>query len=333
MINGLCFDNNGFIYVTDLNQCAIFFKQANTAEQSPLIENVIAKEYDGKPFKGPNSLCFNKDDNVIYFTDSGNFETASMSPFDCSLYSIDLETRVLKQILTNLSFVYDVCYDSANSCIYLAETFMNRILRLKQNEDGIYITSIFYQFNGRIGPSALTVDENGNLYVARYEYSPVEFEGELEADGLISVINKDGIMIGELTLPELPEITGLYISPKKRENLYVTERNSTGIFRIKISSFTIDLDKYEEKLEEINKNLLIDNDKDDCNDKVDKIKLDSQLEISFHDDNEEKINIHFDENIVTFNKDKEYLKKIKLIKSEDEYDINDINNFFKKKYL
>jgi hypothetical protein len=28
----------------------------------------------------------------------------------------------------------------------------------------------------------------------------------------------------------------------------VTERNSTGIFRIKISSFTIDLDKYEEML-------------------------------------------------------------------------------------
>ena len=98
------------------------------------------------------------------------------------------------------------------------------------------------------------MDENGNLCVARYEYSPVEFEGELEADGLISVINKDGIMIGELSLPELPEITGLYISPKKRENLYVTERNSTGVFIIKISSFTIDLDKYEEILNSEKKN-------------------------------------------------------------------------------
>ena len=99
MINGLCFDNNGYIYVTDLNQCAIFFKQLSTVEQSPLIENIIAKEYDGKPFKGPTSLAFNKDENVIYFCDSGNFETASMCPFDCSLYSIDLETRVLKQII------------------------------------------------------------------------------------------------------------------------------------------------------------------------------------------------------------------------------------------
>ena len=146
MINGLCFDNNGYIYVTDLNQSAIFFKQLSTVEQTPLIENIIAKEYDGKPFKGPTSLAYNKDENVIYFCDSGNFETASMCPFDCALYSIDLETRVLKQMLNKLSFIFDVCYDGANGCIYLSETFMNRILRLKQNDDGIYISSVFCLF-------------------------------------------------------------------------------------------------------------------------------------------------------------------------------------------
>jgi len=248
MINGICFDNNGFIYVTDLNQSAIFFKQLNTVEQSPLIENIIAKEYDGKPFKGPTCLSYNKEENIIYFADSGNFETGSMTPFDCAIYSIDLETRVLKQICNKLSFVSDICYDGANSCIYVAETFMNRVLRLKQNEDGIFIASVFYQFSGRIGPTALTIDENGYLFVGRFDYSPIEFEGEMEGDGIISVINKSGIMLGELTLPELPEISGLYISPKKRENLYVTERNSTGMFRVKISSFTTDLDKYEEML-------------------------------------------------------------------------------------
>ena len=246
-INGLCFDSNGYIYVTDLNQCAIFFKQISTLENSTLIENIIAKEFDGKPFKGPSSLAYNKDENIIYFCDSGNFDTATMAPFDCALYSIDLETRVLRQIMNKLSFVFDVCYDGANGCIYLSETFMNRILRLKQNEDGVYVSSVFYQFNGRVGPTAMTLDENGNLFIARFEYS-FDPENEPEADGVISVINKDGIQIGELTLPELPEITGLYISPKKRENLYVTERNSSGVFRIKISSFTIDLDKYEEML-------------------------------------------------------------------------------------
>ena len=54
-----------------------------------------------------------------------------MCPFDCALYSINLETRVLNQMLYKLSFIFDVCYDGVNSCIYVAETFMNRILRLK----------------------------------------------------------------------------------------------------------------------------------------------------------------------------------------------------------
>ena len=51
-----------------------------------------------------------------------------------------------------------------------------------------------------------------------------------------------------MNLPKLPEITGLYISPKKRENLYVTVKNSTGVFKIKISAFTAEMDKYEESL-------------------------------------------------------------------------------------
>ena len=71
---------------------------------------------------------------------------------------------------------------------------------------------------------------------------------DIEADGMISVINKDGIAVGEMNLPKLPEITGLYISPKKRENLYVTVKNSTGVFKIKISAFTAEMDKYEESL-------------------------------------------------------------------------------------
>jgi hypothetical protein len=68
---------------------------------------------------------------------------------------------------------------------------------------------------------------------------------EIESDGLISVINKKGEMIGELNVPKLPEISGIYISPKKREDLLLTVRNSTAVFKIKISAFTGDLDKYE----------------------------------------------------------------------------------------
>ena len=246
--NGLCFDANGYVYVTDLNSNSIFFKQLSQTEGNPIIEHVIAKEFDGHPFKGPTSMSYNKEENTLYFSDSGFFENASLAPFDCAIYSIDLETRVLRKVLGNLSFVNDICYDGARDCLYIAETFMNRVLRLKANNDGVFHASVFYQFSGRIGPSALTVDENGNLFVARYEYSNSDIDIDIEADGMISVINKDGIAVGEMNLPKLPEITGLYISPKKRENLYVTVKNSTGVFKIKISAFTAEMDKYEESL-------------------------------------------------------------------------------------
>ena len=102
------FDINCYIYSSDLNQSVNIFKKLSTVEQTPLIENIIAKDYYGKPFKGPTSLVYNKDENVIYFYDSGNFGTASMCPFDCALYSINLKKRVLNQMLYKLSFIFDV---------------------------------------------------------------------------------------------------------------------------------------------------------------------------------------------------------------------------------
>lgn len=249
-----CFDNNGIIYVSDLSTGSIMMKQISTAEQNPMIETVLAKDFDGKPFKGATSMAYNKEESTLYFSDSGLFENGSMFPKDTDIFSIDLETRIIKKVLDNISFVSDLCYDSQRQCLYIAETFMNRILRLKQNDNGIFVSSIFHQFNGRIGPTALTLDENGNLYVGRFEYSLSEnMETDIENDGLISVLNTEGILMGELTLPELPEISGLYISPKKRENLYLTEKNSTAVFKVKIASFTSDLDKLEELLKSENK--------------------------------------------------------------------------------
>lgn len=83
----------------------------------------------------------------------------------------------MRPILHNcLSFPSDVLYDQVKGNVYVAETFANRVIRLTQNPYGVYNASIFYQFNGRLGPTALALDEIGNLYVARYEYPIVYCE-------------------------------------------------------------------------------------------------------------------------------------------------------------
>jgi hypothetical protein len=49
---------------------------------------------------------------------------------------------------------------------FVAETMQNRVLRFYQQPLGVYHGSVFYQFNGGVGPTALTMDDSGNLIVA-----------------------------------------------------------------------------------------------------------------------------------------------------------------------
>ena len=103
-----------------------------------------------------------------------------------------------------------------------------------------------------MGPTAITNDDQGNIYASRFEYQ----KEDKSVNGLISVINKDGYLVGELELPKMSEITGMFIpkkfmdESKEMENnvktnvyLYFTERNFNGVKRIKLNSFISDIEK------------------------------------------------------------------------------------------
>lgn len=117
-------------------------------------------------------MCFNPNENVIYFTDSGKFEFGQCYPYNGSLYCLDLETKTVKPLLYKcLSHPNDVVYDNHTKSIYICETFANNIIRVKTSNSGVLYTSVFYQFSGRLGPSSIAIDDQGNLFVARFEYS------------------------------------------------------------------------------------------------------------------------------------------------------------------
>ena len=63
---------------------------------------------------------------------------------------------------------------------------------------------------------------------------------------MISVISADGGLVGEIIIPKMSEITGLYISRKKKDVMYVTENNCNGILRVKLESFKNEVGKLVE---------------------------------------------------------------------------------------
>ena len=83
--------------------------------------------------------------------------------------------------------------------------------------------------------------------MSRFDYQ----NKDNDIDRIISVVTKDGLLAGELIVPKSPEITGMYIPRKDEEDdnvkndtvLYFTERNFSGVKKIKINQFIQDIDK------------------------------------------------------------------------------------------
>ena len=235
-------------YFTDIANSVIYCKKPDSEKPE-----VVIRDYEGNPLLGPTSLVLNTEDNSLIFCDAGNFESTSLSYPKGGVYYVELESHTTRPIIEKcLAYPSDVIFEPIIGTGYIAETFANRILRITENPQGIFHTSVFYVFNGRVGPTAITIDDQGNIYASRFEYQ----KNDKSVNGLISVINKDGELVGELELPKMSEITGMFI-PKKliddykeMENnsktnvyLYFTEKNFNGVKRIKLNNFISDIEK------------------------------------------------------------------------------------------
>ncbi len=71
-----------------------------------------------------------------------------------------------------LAYPSGVALSKGEKFLYVCETGRNRLLRILLNDSCAFKFSVFYQFNGRFGPTGVAVHpESGNLYVALFEFS------------------------------------------------------------------------------------------------------------------------------------------------------------------
>jgi sugar lactone lactonase YvrE len=132
----------------------------------------VIKDFDKAPLKGPHSIVHSAKNNMMFFTDSGPLGETSIENPQGSVYGIDLEHSILKSVVHNkLASPSGIAICNDEKVLYIAETGLNRVMRVAIHDNGTYFTSVFHQFHGRHGPMALAVHKNGLLYVSRFDFT------------------------------------------------------------------------------------------------------------------------------------------------------------------
>mmetsp|Transcript_44719 Transcript_44719/g.95103 ORF Transcript_44719/g.95103 Transcript_44719/m.95103 type:complete len:275 (-) Transcript_44719:261-1085(-) len=219
--SSLAFDSEGAMYVCDFAHQAILRRGSD----GRLAEFV--REYEGKVLKGPSALKMDSKGNM-FFCDSGPLgETTLQSPLG-SVFTISADGQLLQPLaLECLAHPCAIAISPSESVLYIAEMMANRILRFVQRPAGVYHCSVFYQFSGGMGPSALVCDTQGTLYVARYDLA------SSGAKGVISVLAADGKFVRDVELPIPCELTGVALNPKEA-SLVVTEASTNCIYTVSL---------------------------------------------------------------------------------------------------
>jgi sugar lactone lactonase YvrE len=92
-----------------------------------------------------------------------------------SLYQVSIATMALRPILNQcLASPSALAVSKDGSVIYVAEASLNRVLRLLRRADGAYVSTVFLQLAGGIGPTSLALDDHGRLFVCCSEMASVE---------------------------------------------------------------------------------------------------------------------------------------------------------------
>jgi aspartate beta-hydroxylase len=218
--SSLAFDGDGTLIVCDAAHATVF----EYGKDQQLRD--LVKEYEAKPFKGPSALALDSASN-IFFCDSGPLGETTLQRPKGSVFMISAEGQLLQPlVLESLAHPCALALAPDEGALYVAEMMQNRLLRLVQKPAGAWHCSVFFQFSGRVGPSGIAVDQNGNLFVSRYDVAT----SAGPTAGVVSVISPEGKLLSELAVPA-PEVTGVAISGG---TMFVTEASTGSVYKLPV---------------------------------------------------------------------------------------------------
>jgi len=217
--NCVSFEGDSEMIICDPSSLALLSASKNQQTM------VLCDEYESESFRGP-SHCVVAPNGCKYFTDSGPLGDTSLQQPKGSVFMINNQGILRPLAYKCLAQPTDLVFASRQKCLYVLEMLKNRILRFVETNSGAFISSVFYRFNGAVGPTGIDIDGEGNLFVSRFEHKG------LNTPGYITVIAPTGKLVGEIA-SAAPELTGICFNQKTNQ-IYVTETSTNSIFQIHV---------------------------------------------------------------------------------------------------
>jgi len=212
---GAKFHKDGRLFITD-GKGALYSYNPTTGKLKTIINS-----YDGKPLNGLNDLVFDKNGG-LYFTEP--MGSSATNPTGRVFY-LAPGAKEAKLFSENIAYPNGIAISADGNRVYISEFNKNQIISVPSatapaSPEAAFV---FGRFEGGIGPDGLTVDAEGNLYVAHFQA------------GEIVVLDKDGFKYGTI---RLPQDAGTFVTNLTFRDgyLYVTESSKNEIWRIKVET-------------------------------------------------------------------------------------------------
>jgi len=137
----------------------------------------FVREYEAKDFKGPSAMAVDTKGNM-FFTDSGPLGESTLQAPCGSVYTISRDGQLLQPLaLETLAHPCGLALAPNDAALYVCEMMANRLLRFIQRPMGVWHCSVYHQFSGGLGPSAVACDAMGYVYVALHDFALMGNQG------------------------------------------------------------------------------------------------------------------------------------------------------------
>lgn len=219
MPNGAKFIDGTTMLITDRSQGLCRY-DTETGEYSVWVPN-----FNGTPFNGLNDLVLDGQGGA-YFTDPG--QSDYFKRIGCVYYvKYDEGEPVLQLIQDGIAYPNGITLSPDGQFIYVAEFNTNSLVCIPSAAYtlGRATPYVFARMDGGHGPDGITVDADGNIYVAHLEAKEV------------LVFDKNGFQIERIPAPEDADI---FVDNLCIHNgyLYICEFGSSNIYCIAVTAET-----------------------------------------------------------------------------------------------